>query len=1232
MLTLARIQSSASLLLAALIASCASSDSTVCPQTGRVCPADTQCVSEGRECAISSCGNGVEEPGEECDDGENESGLEGDSCSATCLKAVCGNGRKDFNEVCDYKEERDGGNTCNELCTSDGTCGNGIWDQERGEECDGRDLPPEFELFRCSDSCTVIRCGNGEFEPEAGEECDPTAPNDPTPSIECNSDCTVSSCGDGKIGPDELCDPGDDENSACECTKIEGCGNGLRDDGEECDPSPDLDGIEQCAPNCTWRKCGNNHIDQVGDFDEVCDDGNIEPGDGCSATCDSKELCGNGVLDRDFPPKGESDPRWETCDDGNREDGDVCSSDCRISAACGNGQWDPGEELECDSGKAADGEEGRTKETKECNPDCSRRLCGDGFINQTAGEECEPGSVGETAECNGPRATRPDYTLVECRLARCGDQYVNTAAGETCEPFGAVDALNDSSTCNGQNAPVGAACRLAACGDGYVNDAANEACEPSLESSFDANTGDAATCNSATAPENVRCQANVCGDGYVNVTAGEVCDDGVRDTRECNQSDAAKAKGRGCQLAVCGDGYVNIAAGEQCDEGPMPVGSKDWDACNGPGAPAELRCKRSLCGDGYVHASECGEADAQGCNGATAPRDVACLPGACGDGYVNSQSGERCDPSALDDSPICNGPAAGPLACQLASCGDGYINDEAGENCDPGDPSPASTGISSTDERHAIWKDCNSPTAAALQCKNRLCGDGFKHPEEECDVGNADTAQCNSPFNSQGQANPTNVACTSAECGDGYVNRAAGEECDPGSSALNGQPDWDNCNGNNQSARDAGAACRLVRCGDGYKHKSECGETETTQCNGPSAPASVACKSKTCGDGYANALGGEECDPGGADSVTCNGAGAGSVKCKRSECGDGYVNAAAGETCDTNAPNGGDTTTCNSSTANGSNQCRLASCGDGYTNTSSPSGSDANGAPQVEACDNGLLDTAACNGQGGNSSCQQSLCGDGRVNRAAGEECDPLADPTTWVRLPDEGTNFVPPANACNPSGPLACKRSRCGDGYVNTSPLDGQSVPFEDCDPAANVSDWVGYENPLPADFPTTCNGDGAGALKCRFSTCGDGVVSPGEECDPGEDGAVNGADSPDCNGVAAGANACKVRFCGDGHRNLAAGEDCDPGVPSAGCTSICTTSTCGDGIINDVNEQCDRFGNSWPWYCLHADAAYPALPSQLYCQASSCGDGYLNPLREACEDVSGDRKVYCPEDCPTP
>ena len=66
---------------------------------------------------------------------------------------------------------------------------------------------------------------------------------------------------------------------------------------------------------CIDPKCGN-HIVEPG---ELCDDGNRVDGDGCSATCMSREQCGDGALDRQL---------GEECDDGNLLSHDGCDSRC----------------------------------------------------------------------------------------------------------------------------------------------------------------------------------------------------------------------------------------------------------------------------------------------------------------------------------------------------------------------------------------------------------------------------------------------------------------------------------------------------------------------------------------------------------------------------------------------------------------------------------------------------------------------------------------------------------------------------------------------------------------------------------------------------------------------------------------------------------------------------------------------------------------------------------------
>jgi Chlamydia polymorphic membrane protein (Chlamydia_PMP) repeat len=59
-----------------------------------------------------SCGDGAIDPGEECDDGTNNSDTTADSCRMTCILRTCGDG------VVDSGEECDGGDNCNADCTS----------------------------------------------------------------------------------------------------------------------------------------------------------------------------------------------------------------------------------------------------------------------------------------------------------------------------------------------------------------------------------------------------------------------------------------------------------------------------------------------------------------------------------------------------------------------------------------------------------------------------------------------------------------------------------------------------------------------------------------------------------------------------------------------------------------------------------------------------------------------------------------------------------------------------------------------------------------------------------------------------------------------------------------------------------------------------------------------------------------------------------------------------------
>ncbi|MEK7426278.1 MAG: DUF4215 domain-containing protein, partial [Actinomycetota bacterium] len=94
-----------------------------------------------------TCGNGVAEPFEQCDDGNT---LDGDSCSGACAVTLCGNGLLDGVEPCDDGNIQSG-DGCSQTCRLE-VCGDGVFQPGNREECDDGNLTPGDG---CSASCQV---------------------------------------------------------------------------------------------------------------------------------------------------------------------------------------------------------------------------------------------------------------------------------------------------------------------------------------------------------------------------------------------------------------------------------------------------------------------------------------------------------------------------------------------------------------------------------------------------------------------------------------------------------------------------------------------------------------------------------------------------------------------------------------------------------------------------------------------------------------------------------------------------------------------------------------------------------------------------------------------------------------------------------------------------------------------------------------------------------------------
>ena len=80
---------------------------------------------------------------------------------------------------------------------------------------------------------------------------------------------------------------------------------------------------DQVVVRETPAACGNGEIEQ----NEQCDDGNEEPGDGCTDGCKIAQ-CGDGIMRADLSPEEDG---YEGCDDGNDDPLDACLDDSRGS-------------------------------------------------------------------------------------------------------------------------------------------------------------------------------------------------------------------------------------------------------------------------------------------------------------------------------------------------------------------------------------------------------------------------------------------------------------------------------------------------------------------------------------------------------------------------------------------------------------------------------------------------------------------------------------------------------------------------------------------------------------------------------------------------------------------------------------------------------------------------------------------------------------------------------------
>lgn len=133
---------------------------------------------------LIDCGDGHEDPVEECDDGVDNSDSTPNACRTDCALPGCGDGVIDFGEACD----------------------------------DGRNDAPYGSAGECADGCVLAAyCGDGIRD--GPEECDDGNESD---GDDCLSTCAAASCGDGFVHVGvETCDDGNlsaGDGCAADCT------------------------------------------------------------------------------------------------------------------------------------------------------------------------------------------------------------------------------------------------------------------------------------------------------------------------------------------------------------------------------------------------------------------------------------------------------------------------------------------------------------------------------------------------------------------------------------------------------------------------------------------------------------------------------------------------------------------------------------------------------------------------------------------------------------------------------------------------------------------------------------------------------------------------------------------------------------------------------------------------------------------------------------------------------
>jgi cysteine-rich repeat protein len=434
-----------------------------------ICNEDGQCIS---------CGNGIRELGEQCDDGNR---ISGDGCSSLCL-AEDG-----------YECQGVVGTQSSCIIDIFTTCGNGVVDGI--EACDdGNDKNNDA----CTNGCKRTLCGDGVVQvPNSNgvtEFCDD---GNNVNEDNCLNTCQSTFCGDGFIKAGvEQCDDGNgisgDGCSGCRLENVNICGNGIIEEeiGEECD-----DGNNREGDGC-GTYAGLPTIENPSGLSDPC---SIYPDYVCEgepSICTTSK-CGNGIVETAF---------GEQCDDGDKDNSDGCTFRCKLESGwscsgnpsiCISTTVDSDNDLICDGAVAGQKCRAGPDNCPNVYNGDQKDSDGDGY-----GDACDNLDHYQIPTAVACRSDLQCLGTYKCQNSKCLPLCGNAVRdlGEGCDNGGLCS--------NGNRCFLGEACPVGRCNI-QINDGCNANCQ--VEPGWQC-LGDGTTCK------------RNCGNGLLN--SGETCDDG----------------------------------------------------------------------------------------------------------------------------------------------------------------------------------------------------------------------------------------------------------------------------------------------------------------------------------------------------------------------------------------------------------------------------------------------------------------------------------------------------------------------------------------------------------------------------------------------------------------------------------------------------------------------------------------------------------------------------------